>query len=236
MARRPGDRAVPPGRPPGDEAVRPVGPHLREVDGAQVVVERVQEAAPRLGRVRLVCLDGPAGSGKTTTAGRVAELLRRRGVGVAVVHLDDLYDGWTGLEGSLWPRLSAQVLEPLRRGRPGRFQRYDWDVAAFGSWVDVPVVPVLVLEGCGSARREADALSSLQVWVEAPDDVRLARGLARDGAGARDHWARWMTDEREHFAREGTRDRAHLRLDEHGHLLAVASAADRVTGRPPGLA
>lgn len=202
--------------------------------GVVAVVERTLRARPRLGPVRLVCVDGPAGSGKTTTAARVADLLAHGGTDVEVVHLDDLYDGWHGLEGSLWPRVSAQVLEPLRRGRPGRFQRYDWAAAAFTRWVDVPVAPVLLLEGCGSARREADPLASLRVWVDAPDDVRLARGLARDGEDAREHWLGWMADERAHFARERTRQRADVWLDAHGRL--VGRAADVPARRRPGLA
>src|SRR4051812_25251925 len=116
-------------------------------------VAAVALAAPaRLGPVRLVVVDGPAGSGKTTFAGQLAAAAP----GTGIVHLDDLYEGWSGLEGSLWPRLSAQVLEPLRRGLPGRYQRYDWGLGAFAGWVDVPVPDLLVIEGCGSARRTVD--------------------------------------------------------------------------------
>ena len=184
------------------------------------IAERVLVAAPRLGPVRLVAIDGPAGSGKTTLAGALADALVGQGANAAVLHLDDLYDGWTGLEGSLWPRLSAQVLEPLRRGRPGRYQRYDWPAGAFDDWVDLPVPGVLVLEGCGSARRAADELVVLRVWVEAPPQVRLARGLARDGEAERPHWERWMRDEAEHFARERTAERADVRLDGFGRMGA----------------
>ena len=120
---------------------------------ARRVVATARARSPRLGPVRLVCVDGPAGSGKTTAAAAIAAAA---GPGCAVLHLDDLYEGWSGLEGSLWPRLSAQVLEPLRRGLPGRYQRYDWTTGAFAEWVDVPVPDLLVLEGCGSARRAAD--------------------------------------------------------------------------------
>ncbi|MBT0995883.1 uridine kinase [Cellulomonas sp. DKR-3] len=182
------------------------------------IVERALAASPRLGPVRLVCVDGPAGSGKTTTAAGVAERAARGGTRSLVVHLDDLYEGWDGLDGSLWPRLSAQVLEPLRRGRPGRFQRYDWERGRFADWVDVPVPDLLVLEGCGSAQRAADPLAVLRMWVEAPPDVRLERGLARDGQAARAHWVRWMSDEAAHFAREGTRGRADVRVDGFGRM------------------
>ncbi|HEY0119806.1 MAG TPA: uridine kinase [Cellulomonas sp.] len=185
-----------------------------------LLADRTVDAPPRLGPVGMVALDGPAGSGKTTLAAAVAGALAGRGVAAAVLHLDDLYEGWTGLEGSLWPRLSAQVLEPLRRGRPGRYQRYDWGAGGFDGWVDLPVPRVLVLEGCGSARRAADPSVVLRVWVQAPPDVRLARGLARDGEAARPHWLRWMADEAAHFARERTAERADVRLDGFGRMSA----------------
>ena len=184
------------------------------------VVARAAASRPRLGPVRLVSVDGPAGSGKTTLAEAVARGLVGRGVDAAVLHLDDLYAGWAGLEGSLWPRLSAQVLEPLRRGWPGRYQRYDWYAAAFDGWVDVPVPHALVLEGCGAARRAADPFVGLRVWVEAAADVRLERGLARDGEAMRPQWVRWMADEADHFARERTRERADLRVDGFGRMTS----------------
>ncbi|MBO9556599.1 MAG: AAA family ATPase [Cellulomonas sp.] len=171
---------------------------------------------PRLGRVRVVCVDGPAGSGKTTTAAALAASARAVGLDARLVHLDDLYEGWSGLGGSLWPRLTAQVLEPLRRGLPGRYQRYDWVSSRFDDWIDVPVPDLLVLEGCGSAPRAVDTIAVLRVWVEASDELRLERGLARDGADARPQWERWMRDETEHFARERTRERADVRLDAFG--------------------
>lgn len=184
------------------------------------IARLVGERPPRLGPVRLVCVDGPAGSGKTTVAGRLADRLRSTGSPTAVVHLDDLYEGWSGLEGSLWPRLSAQVLEPLRRGRAGRYQRYDWYRAAFADWIDVPVPQVLVVEGCGSARRAARRAAVLTVWVEAPPAMRLARGLARDGEAMRPQWLAWARDESAHFARESTRERADIRLDAYGRMVA----------------
>ena len=186
---------------------------------AAELASRARASKPRLGGVRLVAVDGPAGSGKTTLAAALAD------EGATVLHLDDLYEGWAGLEGSLWPRLSAQVLEPLRRGVPGRYQRYDWPTGAFAEWVDVPVPGLLVLEGCGSAPRAVDPLAVLRVWVEAPAALRLERGLARDGADARENWVAWMADEAAHFARERTRERADVRLDAFGGLLSDAPAS-----------
>lgn len=187
-------------------------------DAASVLVPLLLSRPARLGPVRLVAVDGPAGSGKTTLAAALAAGVRAVGSSATVVHMDDLYAGWTGLDGDLWPRLAAQVLEPLRRGLSGRFQRYDWLTERFADWVDVPRTDVLVLEGCGSGRRAAARDLSLLVWVEADDVTRLARGLARDGEDARPHWERWMTDEAVHYGREGTRARADARVDAYGRM------------------
>jgi len=181
-------------------------------DVVGVVAARVRAASPRLGAVRLVCVDGPAGSGKSTLARRLGDVL-----GATVLQLDDLLAGWSDLDG-VWDRLSDQVLAPLAAGRPGRYRRYDWVAGAFAEWHDVPVPGVLVVEGCGSARRAADDVAALRVWVEAPREERLARGLARDGEAARDHWLAWMADEDRHFARERTRERADVRVDGWGRM------------------
>jgi uridine kinase len=185
---------------------------------ADSLVPLLLSRPPRLGPVRLVAVDGPAGSGKTTLAGALAAGCAAAGATAQVVHLDDLYAGWSGLEGDLWPRLAAQVLEPLRRGRPGRYQRYDWVAERFDDWVDVPVADVLVLEGCGSGRRDGARDIGLLVWVQADDRTRLARGLARDGADALPQWEQWMADESAHYAREGTRGRADVRVDAWGRM------------------
>ena len=171
----------------------------------------VAAAPPRLGRTRLVCVDGPAGSGKTTFAARLAGALADRGVATTVLHMDDVYAGWT-LAGAA-DRVAAGVLAPLREGRPGAVARYDWDAGRFDGQVVVPVTPVLVVEGCGSAPRSVDAGTVLRIWVEAPPDLRLHRGLERDGTAMREHWLRWREEEAAQFAAEDTRARADLRVD-----------------------
>lgn len=173
------------------------------------LTDRVLAAPARLGAVRLVCIDGPAGSGKTTLAG---QLTRALGAAAAVVHFDDLYAGWT-LTGALG-RLQAGVLRPLSEGRAGAHHRYDWDTRSFAAEpVAVPVREVLVVEGCGSSPRTLDPWTTLRVWVEAPAGLRLARGLARDGSGLEPEWRRWLRTEAAEFARESTRARADVRVD-----------------------
>jgi hypothetical protein len=173
------------------------------------LADAIRAAPARLGTVRLVCIDGPAGSGKTTFAGRLADAL---GPAAVVLHLEDLYAGWT-LTGAV-ARLSAGVLRPLAEGRPGASHRYDWPTARFAPEpVAVGVPEVLVVEGCGSAPRALDPWTTLRVWVQAPDELRLARGLARDGADLAPQWRRWLATEAAEFAAEGTRARCDLAVD-----------------------
>jgi energy-coupling factor transporter ATP-binding protein EcfA2 len=173
------------------------------------LAEAVRRAPARLGLVRLVTVDGPAGSGKTTLA---ASLARELG-DAPVVHLDDLYEGWSGLAEPLWARLSEWVLEPVRAGGAGRFRRYDWHAGRFAEWRDVPRHEALVVEGVGAGARPVDGWASLRVWVEAPWPLRLRRGIARDGEPMRDEWVRWAEREAAHFAADGTRDRADVLVD-----------------------
>src|SRR4051812_31039352 len=79
----------------------------------------------RLGPVRAVAVDGPAGAGKTTFADRLADAIRATGMQVAEIHTDDLLDGWSDAI-TYWPRLADWVLDPLRRGETASYRRYDW--------------------------------------------------------------------------------------------------------------
>jgi len=177
----------------------------------------VRAAAPRLGTVRLVVVDGPAGSGKTTLAAALAASLRVSGTEIAVFHLDDIYDGWAGLDG-VGERFAAWVLEPLADGRPGRYRRYDWAAGEFAEWCDLPVPDVLIVDGCGAAQRCVDDVATLRIWVEAPAALRLERGIARGGEAMRAEWLGWMALEAEHFERESTRERADVVVDGTARL------------------
>jgi uridine kinase len=181
----------------------------RPLTGFAELADRVRAAPPRLGATRLVCIDGPAGSGKTTFAAGLAAAL---GPGAEVVHMDDLYAGWT-LDGAA-ARLASGILRPLAAGRPGAYHRYDWATERFDDVpTEVPVPEVLLVEGCGSCPRSVDRWTTLRVWVDAPQRLRLDRGLARDGHHLAGHWRGWQRAEAAEFAREGTRARVDLRVD-----------------------
>lgn len=155
--------------------------------------------------IRIIGIDGPSGSGKSTLARAVALQLD-----CPVIELDD-FVSWGDLSG-WWPRFDEQVLTPLLAGSDAHYQRRDWAGdefgASLGEWRTVPWHPLVVVEGVTATRRESVGRLSLAVWVEAPDDLRLARGLARDGDDHRKLWEDWMPREAEFFATDRTRARA----------------------------
>lgn len=167
------------------------------------IVELLDSRSPTLGAGRLLCVDGPAGSGKTTLARAVAGL-----TGAPVVRMDDLYPGWSGLF-DVEPHVLG-ILDPLAAGTPGRYRRYDWYAGEYAEEHEVAPVPLLILEGVGAGCRAWESRTTLLVWVESDDETRLSRGLDRDGEPEREHWTAWMADEQVLFAREGTRERADL--------------------------
>jgi uridine kinase len=184
----------------------------RRATRVATVVAATLRAEAQLAGTRLVCIDGPSASGKTTLAADVDAALRRRGCVTTTVHMDDLYDGWSGLRPELEPRILAQVLEPLAGARAARWQRYDWYQGRFTDWVDVPPPDVLVLEGCGSGAQAYARYRGLLVWVDAPVENRLQRWADRDGPGVVDHRERWMAAEADHFALNATRGNADISL------------------------
>ena len=171
---------------------------------ASEVATRVLGAPPTLGAGRLVCVDGPAGSGKTTLATAVADVVPH----AQVVHCDELLQGWRGLPGLA--RTVGALLEPLSRGERGWWTRWDW---VADGWAEThPVEPggLLVLEGVGCWSPGISRLVGFLVWVEAESSLRLRRGVARDGEQMRPQWEQWRLDEDALFARLGTRSRADL--------------------------
>jgi len=180
----------------------------REV--AREVAGRVLAAPPTLGPGRLVCIDGPAGSGKTTLSAAVLDVVDVVGQ-AQVVHCDDLLRGWRGLPG-LAGTVEA-LLRPLASGRVGRWRRWDWIEDGWAETHDVAPGGLLVLEGVGSWSPAITDLVGELVWVEAASDLRLDRGIARDGEGMRAHWEQWRRDEDALFARLGTRSRADVLVD-----------------------
>ncbi|WBO69437.1 uridine kinase family protein [Streptomyces camelliae] len=165
---------------------------------------RLRRLPPSLGPVRLIGVDGHAGSGKSTFAGHLAAALG----GAPVLRLDDISSHeqlfeWTD-------RLLAQVIRPLARGESAHYTPYDWRARAFGPPLPLPAAPVVVLEGVGAGRRALRPHLARLLWMELPREESWTRGRLRDGAEQREFWDGWVEAERAHFAADPSRPHADL--------------------------
>lgn len=139
---------------------------------------------------RTVLIDGRSGSGKTT----LTDLLVRSWPDAAVLRLEDVYPGWDGLARGSDHLLDA-VLERRAAGAAAAYRSWNWATGAPGGEHLVDPDRPLVVDGVGSLTAASRALVDAAVWVEAPDELRRERALARDGDVYRPHWERWATQE-----------------------------------------
>lgn len=171
------------------------------------LIDIVKSIRRRPGPVRLVAVDGPGGSGKSTFAARLSAATG----GAAIVHTDDFASADNPID--WWPRLLEQVIDPLADGRPAVYQRYDWPSETLAEWHTVEPAPIIIIEGVSSARREWSRHLSYVIWIETPRELRLQRAVERDGEDAMDDWQDWMAEEDLHYERDPTRERSDAIID-----------------------
>jgi uridine kinase len=177
-------------------------------------LESILEARPaRAGTTKVIGIDGHGGSGKST----LAALLSGR-LGAAVVHTDD-FASWDNPK-DWWPLVMERIFEPLKSGqRTLSYPRSQW-------WpghkndpvVDQLVTDALILEGVGSLRREFRQFLSVAIFVDAPREICIERGITRDAAmGTKEEvlqrWNRWFDDELGYMTRDEPEGFADIVLD-----------------------
>ena len=150
-------------------------------------------------------VDGKGATGKTTLAARIAAALP----GSVVVHIDDFarpdVQGWER------DRFVRQVLQPLLAGRPGRYQRWDFDRNVGAEWHTVSVGVPIVVEGVSATDERLGVPWDFTIWVSVPYEVRLARALERDGPERIDRWLTdWMPSEDAYEEAQRPQDRVDL--------------------------
>lgn len=174
------------------------------IDNPASLATNIAGAAERRGSPFIVAIDGRSGAGKSTLAHMLAKPL-----GATVIEGDDFYAGGTGLRDDSpasraaacidWRR-QRNVLAALRSGRRARWRPFDWDAfdgSLCAQAIEADPRAIVILEGMYSARPELADLLDLRVLVRIPDDVRMARLIAREGSiGA---WEQQWHEAEEHY-------------------------------------
>ncbi|MCW2539510.1 MAG: uridine kinase [Frankiales bacterium] len=170
------------------------------------VLDALPDVTPRCGDVTVLAVDGGAAAGKSELATELAAALQARVLDT--VHTDDLLEGWTG-QFTFWPRLRDDVLQPLSRGRPGHYRRYDWNIGAFADEVTVVPPQVLLVEGV-SAIQACGPYLALGVLITVDRAERERRWRARDLPSRAEvdpqhepqlpaEWRTWLAAEDDYF-------------------------------------
>ncbi len=176
---------------------------------------------------RIVAVDGCGGSGKSTFGRALAQA-----GGGTLVQMDDFYRPRAGQPAERgadkrpasaydWPRLRDQVLRPLVAGQAAAYQRYDWPTDTLAEWHPIPPGGFVVVEGTYSLYPDLRAFYTAAVLVETPRDIRLARGIERDGEAMRAQWVEdWMPAEDRYLALYPPRTIADWVVDGSGSIPA----------------
>jgi uridine kinase len=189
--------------------------------------------------VYLVGIDGLGGSGKSILADKIRQQLEAAHLTVVTVRNDDFYlpsASRDQLPAHLkpvggdfdWMRLRDQVLVPLKSSQLAKYARYDWPSDRLAEEHEIQPRGIVLVEGVYSTREVLRDLFDFRIWVNCPRELRLRRGLARDGHAARSRWVDdWMPAEDRYYDEQRPHTFAHAVVNgAAAHLVKQDSAND----------
>jgi uridine kinase len=155
----------------------------------------------------IIAIDGPAGAGKTTLADHLSAALSLK-YKVHVIHMDDLYNGWTNaFDFHLTDSLLALV-DAHRSMKQISLSRFDWHNLEYLAAEPIPMAELLILEGVGSSQSAIREHLSASIWIEINRTLGVERVLARDGDVISQQMKMWLELQEQHFLREDSENAA----------------------------
>ncbi len=174
------------------------------------LADKVNASIKKCGQTKIVVIDGPAGSGKTTLAKSLSELLEN----CPIIHMDEIYDGW---ENALSPKtfsdLSDWIIRPLLENKSIEFTKYDWHLEKRIQKVVISNPKVLIIEGVGSSSLEISEHACLKLWIEVNKEIGISRVLTRDGQHIQEQMKKWQTRESEFFIENNSKENSDVWID-----------------------
>jgi uridine kinase len=150
---------------------------------------------------KIILIDGPAGSGKTTLSKQLQKELNCQ-----VVHLDDHYNGW---DEALGPELTHKLQDIVANFLANKISEipiYNWVTSQFEGSKMIQTGENLIIEGVGAGQSAIRDQASKIYWVEAAPEIALNRVLERDGKVFEARVRAWQIREAKHFRDERTRE------------------------------
>lgn len=194
----------------------PSGPNASAIDRIEAITDQILELIESGTPAPIILIDGRTGAGKTTFAAALQNRLFQKGESAPrVIHMDDLYEGWDGLQAGV-DYLIRQILNPLARREGASWQEFNWATnERTGTWREFRGGTPLIIEGVGSLSRIAAEQAAITIWLEADQAVRHERLTARkaEGDGDGSWFAMWSAQEADFYAREKSAEIADLVIE-----------------------
>ena len=181
-----------------------------QVSNLSELVDKVNESSKKCGQTKIVVIDGPAGSGKTTLAKSLSALLEN----CPIIHMDEIYEGW---ENALTPKTSTDlvdwVINPLLEDKSIEYIKYDWNLEQRIEKIVINNPKVIIIEGVGSSSSEISEHACLKLWIEVNEETGINRVLARDGRQIQEQMKKWQTQESKFFIENNSKENSDIWID-----------------------
>lgn len=151
----------------------------------------------------LVCIDGRCGSGKTTFANRLHELLN-----CEVIHMDDFFlqphqrtlERLDEAGGNIdYERFLSEVLIPLKKTGKCVYQVYDCQSQKMVNQVIVEKQKIVIIEGSYSAHPKFQPYSDLKIFMDIDRDEQIKRLEKRSADQLEMFVKKWIPMEEKYF-------------------------------------
>jgi uridine kinase len=181
-----------------------------QVSNLSELVDKVNESSKKCGQTKIIAIDGPAGSGKTTLAKSLSGLLQN----CPIIHMDEIYEGW---ENALSPKTSQDLVEwiinPLLKNNSIEYIKYDWNLGQRIEKVVINNSKIIIIEGVGSSSFEISKYASLKLWIEVNKETGINRVLTRDGLQIQEQMKTWQSQESKFFIENNSKENSDIWID-----------------------
>ena len=191
---------------------------MSQVCNLSDLVQNVNSSSKKCGQTKIVVIDGPAGSGKTTLAKSLSGLLEN----CPIIHMDEIYEGW---ENALSPKTSQDLVEwiinPLLEDKSIEYLKYDWHLEQRIEKVVINNSKVMIIEGVGASVSEISKHACLKLWIEVNEETGINRVLTRDGLQIQEQMKKWQSQEFKFFIENNSKENSDVWIDGDLSLIHI---------------